>query len=588
MAFPRTQWYVNSVAHAATTAWATGAVIAAGALRRQLAAPAVGSERIFAAIVAGTTHATTEPTWVVTRGAKTTDNTVTWQEVTGQAAVNGDLTNTVAWSNATVKNTALTLGTIIKNVAATHLFILSTAGTAGNGAEPTWGTTAGNTTVDNTCTWTCLGPVGSFTAGLAPHARLANALASTWAVAGDFICIGDNSAETQAATITLANTSATPFYVICHNHSGSYPPTSSDLTTGATLTTSSTGSTINVSAVAIYMSGVELIASGANGFLNPGATTSSSAGHQRYKNCKFTLSGGGQGIFMGSIGASATAPYVHTDNCTFSFSSTGAGLFLQAVTWLWENSATALAGSAVPTNLLKGINGTAQHSDVLIRGVDLSPAGSSKNLIGGAFAGRCALLDCKINASVTVSANPFQPGVVDLINCDSGAVNYRNERHTYAGDLTTETTIVRTGGASDGITPAAGKIVTTANSLIWQYPFEAPPIAIWNETTGSAITVTLYGIWGAGVVPNNDEFWIDVAYLGSTLTPIASLATSGKADILASNAALTSDSSTWGGSTTKFKTSVTITPQQKGYIYVTPKMAKASTTLYYDTKLLVA
>jgi len=146
---------------------------------------------------------------------------------------------------------------------------------------------------------------------------------------------------------------------------------------------------------------------------------------------------------------------------------------------------------------------------------------------------------------------------------------------------------VRSGGASDGTTPTAGKIVTSANALIWQYPFEAPPIAIWNETVGSPITITLYGIWGGGAVPNNDDFWIDVAYQGSTLTPIASLATSGKADILASNAALSSDGSTWGGSTTAFKTSVTITPQMKGYIYVPPNMAKASTTLYYDTKLSV-
>jgi hypothetical protein len=91
-----------------------------------------------------------------------------------------------------------------------------------------------------------------------------------------------------------------------------------------------------------------------------------------------------------------------------------------------------------------------------------------------------------------------------------------------------------------------------------------------------------------GAVPNNDDFWIDAAYLGSSGSPIASYTSSGRADVLASNAALTSDASSWGGSTAPFKTSVTFTPQQKGIIYVHPEMAKASTTLYYDPKLNVA
>jgi hypothetical protein len=111
MAFFDTTWYLNSVGWTAVTAWSAGATIAAGTTRRQTA-PAVNSERVFVAIVGGTTAPVTEPTWVITRGGKTTDNTVTWQECTGASAVNGDLTNTPNWT--TVKGLAVTLGQIIQ------------------------------------------------------------------------------------------------------------------------------------------------------------------------------------------------------------------------------------------------------------------------------------------------------------------------------------------------------------------------------------------------------------------------------------------------------------------------------------------
>ena len=82
--------------------------------------------------------------------------------------------------------------------------------------------------------------------------------------------------------------------------------------------------------------------------------------------------------------------------------------------------------------------------------------------------------------------------------------------------LTEETTIVRTGGASDGTTPISWKIVTTANCN-YSMPFECPPIAIWNDTTGSAVTATVEGIWGGGAVPNDDEVWLEVEYLGDAV-----------------------------------------------------------------------
>ncbi len=68
-------WYCSSVGWAAVTAWPVSTALTAGTLCRQNTTPAVGSERVFAVTITGTTGGT-EPTWVITKGVKTiTDGT---------------------------------------------------------------------------------------------------------------------------------------------------------------------------------------------------------------------------------------------------------------------------------------------------------------------------------------------------------------------------------------------------------------------------------------------------------------------------------------------------------------------------------
>jgi len=160
-------------------------------------------------------------------------------------------------------------------------------------------------------------------------------------------------------------------------------------------------------------------------------------------------------------------------------------------------------------------------------------------------------------------------------------VNYTVHRHRYSGLLVEETTIIRTGGASDGTTPIAWKITTTANCS-YSLPFECPPIAIWNDTTGSSVTATIEGVWGGGAVPNDDDIWIDVEYLGDASSSQGSFVNDGKADLIIAAAGQASSAETWGGSTTKFKLAVSFTPQQRGWIYARVKCGKASTTFYVD------
>jgi hypothetical protein len=162
-------------------------------------------------------------------------------------------------------------------------------------------------------------------------------------------------------------------------------------------------------------------------------------------------------------------------------------------------------------------------------------------------------------------------------------VNYNLYSQRIGGDLSEETTIVRTGGASDGATPLSWKVVTAGVAYCnFSFPFECPPIAIWNDIVGSAVSAAVEGVWGGGAVPNDDDVWLDVEYLGDASSPQGSIVNDGKADLLTAAAPQASSTATWGGSTTKFKLAVTFTPQQKGWIYARVKCAKASTTFYID------
>lgn len=561
-------YYLDSVGWTAVTAWSTGATIAAGVLRRQLATPAVNSERVFISIVAGTTHATTEPTWVTTRGGKTTDNTVTWQECTGLTAVNGDIATTVTWAELKAFTSTCLIGQLVLNNTETHIFIMSTAGTIG-ASQPSFNTTTGVTTADNTATWTCIGAVGAFSGGQAPYARAQSISGDV----GTTLYIKSSHAETSSGNVSLVSTGtyAQPQRWICHN-GGAYPPAAANVTTGATITTS--GSALTINSVNAYIEGLTLVETGAGASINVASVNC----YTKFKNCMFVFTGSSAGFGWGNSG-SGSMGWMTLDNCGFSFSTTSQTVNLGNGTVVWKNS-TFYSGSAVPT-LAINVLATFAHVALDFIGVDFSGAGSGKtifNLTTGV--GLVRMVNCKLGASVTVCTTPTGPFLrAEVINCDSGTTVYRNEIYDYMGTLTSEATIVLTGGS-----PVSWKIVTTAN-VRFEQPFVSFPLTVWNDDTGVSKTLTVQGIWGGGAVPNNDDIWVEVEYLGSSATPIVSFVNDTKATVLTTGAAQDAGAGTWGGSTTKFALAVTFTPQMKGVITARVKCAKVSSTFYIDPKI---
>lgn len=64
----------RTVANSWATTWAAGTAYVVGDVIR----PTTGNGYLYKCIIAGTSHATTEPTWTTTAGQVNTDGTVTW------------------------------------------------------------------------------------------------------------------------------------------------------------------------------------------------------------------------------------------------------------------------------------------------------------------------------------------------------------------------------------------------------------------------------------------------------------------------------------------------------------------------------
>jgi hypothetical protein len=231
-----------------------------------------------------------------------------------------------------------------------------------------------------------------------------------------------------------------------------------------------------------------------------------------------------------------------------------------------------------------------------VQGVDLSALGSGKSLvlISTNVNKTYRFIDCKLGASVSLTSGSHSGrfGVqVDMINCDSADTNYRYQRTRYQATEVQETTIVKSGGASDGTTTFSRKITTTANAKTIS-PYESAPVEFWNETIGSAITLTIPVVTD-GVTLTDAEAWIEVEYLGTSGFPLGNFANDRITDLMFGTPAnqTTDSGSTWTttglASPVKQSLSVSVTPQEKGIVRVTVCLAKASTVMYYDPLVVV-
>lgn len=462
-----------------------------------------------------------------------------------------------------------------------YIYECTSAGTSG-GSEPTWDDTPGNQTTDSGVTWTCRA-------------------STTWANAHfvlDYIA-GISAADdvfylahTYDYTETASNATASwysgtgymenPVRVLCVDATG-FPEPPTALATGAKWTygSSSGSGYMTTGDNFVYWYGIEFAfgSGGSNGNIYFNGK------YQHLENCKFTTSGTGSShdfFFRGSL----------LKNCTFKFGHINNGIVPTVSSTITIEGGGLDPTSAAITDLFKEVGAC---SNVRVINADLSAMSSTGTIFSTTITGLYdALINCKLPSgwSGNLVGSPTNAIYVATFNCDSGNTNYKFLNVQKNGSIEADTTYYRTGGASDGDTNISWKFSTNSNSNWFENVMESPSVEIWNDDTGSPITVTVEILHDSTTALTNQDIWLDVSYLGSAVNTQGTTVSDSSASRFF-EAPVTQDSSaeTWNGSMTnpnKQKLSVTITPQKKGVISGIVRVAKPSYVVYVDPVLTLS
>lgn len=438
------------------------------------------------------------------------------------------------------------------------------------------------------------GAAGSGTGADWTNAHTSLSAAITASTAGDTFYVAHDHVGNYTANTSLAfkGSAASPDRVYCVDREGSVPPVAADLRTTAieqttgdfTLTVTASGATGACFIYGmIFKAGVTSTVSGSSLILY-----SSSGPAATFDSCTFQQASTNSSAVIAIGGTSGIRNRMTWIDCQLTFGAVGQRITLHMgglFNWSSRSNMPILNGGSVPTTLCS--NGSSTHLEMV--GLDLSQlTGTIFSITSGILGLPLRMINCKLHASAVPFATPgnSSAGAYEVLGCSAVGNVSRSERYAYSGTLTTETTIVRTSGASDGTTPFSWKLVSTTNNER-EFPLETFEGFIWNDTIGSSKTLTVHCVTN-NVSLTNADIWLEADYLGSVATPISSRVSDGLATPL--TAAATQETSTEAWTTTGIATplyqkmEVTFTPEMVGPIRWKVRFGKTSTTVYVCPK----
>lgn len=476
--------YINggdgvSTGYYAVTPWSSGLAASSaanggrGTYVRQLAVPALNSERVFRCTTSGTTQGA-EPTWLLTKNGVTTESTgVVWTECTGQEADQ----------------------------------------------------TSGN--------WT------------APHARLSNATAATWSLAGDTCFVASTHAESQTNTMMLQSvgTLALPNYIISVNQAN-VPPTSANIVNGAKLTVGGTpsGNSFTINGF-WYISGF-IITTNSTNYTNITVGGAAGASAVFIANTTFVIGTNATALNFSSYGSVQRTAELNNVIMQYNVgSSPGIGCSNVVLTVKNSPNFSGISGTSNFPYTAFTVGGV---SSLICDGIDFTNSGTARVVctMSGNIV-KVYFKDCNFGTNNLFPANTvMSSSEVQISRCSGAGILNKNEKYTYQGSQLTDLGLIRTGGANNGVTGYSYGI--TALGATRGSPYDVTPSVFHNTVVNSAVSVSVDGIWfpSTGALPTNADIWIDSEYMSSTTSNVSTFKTSG-VDVLSAGTAWAASNQAW-------------------------------------------
>ena len=389
-----------------------------------------------------------------------------------------------------------------------------------------------------------------------------NALDTAVAFAsGDRVFFGHdhNCQAVNSANLTIQGSTAGLPVIFISATQGSDPPTYQKGTGTQIDTTEGAFEVLFNGGCALY--GLKV---NSGGYFNIGSSTNTTFYAQ---DCTVAL-GANHAILLGGFAASLKAfKNLIVDLTQDGTTNRSGAVFTRTVASRTEISGLTFVNAAFRTGVV--FSGLQGNFTTHIDGADFSGfTNATLCELHETAGGTTIMSNCKTAATFAIdtlgSRSPAQLVLASNVGPtdDPSALTY----HAYFGSIVSSTSIYRSGGATiEGI--AHSWLVTTTANCNEYAPFHSPWIAGYNSSTGSR-TFTVF-ISNDTSDFNNSQVWLEVEFMGTSGSPLYTLASDQRATITTTAAAQDDDTtSVWNGAgpayTYKQKLAVTATVGEAG------------------------